>query len=274
MRKTVDGLVLRENTFGENDRLLTVLTAEYGKMFFIAKGTRSVQSKNLALCRVFTYGNFEYYEKNGTKWLAGGSVNDSFFGLNSDIEGFALAAYILDIAGEISGEDVPDAELLSAVLNTLYAVSVKLRPLGQIKGAFEFFSAAHSGFCPDLSVCERCGKKNDGTFYLDVAGGTLLCSECLNRGIPVKRVSEGRDFDPYAEKTLLIPLTPGVSAAAEYCVHAPVKRLFSFSLASGDDIDAFSEAGEKYLQFHLERGFETLDFYHSICEPVKDFSKQ
>ena len=63
MRGTFDGLILRESAYGESDKLLTVLTADEGKVFMIAKGVRSLKSKNLALCRLFTYANFEYYEK-------------------------------------------------------------------------------------------------------------------------------------------------------------------------------------------------------------------
>ena len=41
---TVDGLVLRARDYGENDRLITILTAD-GKMTVIAKGARSLKSK-------------------------------------------------------------------------------------------------------------------------------------------------------------------------------------------------------------------------------------
>ena len=62
MKKTVDGLVLRETPVGEHDKLLTLLTAE-GQMWMTAKGARSMHSKVMPLCRLFTYANFEYYEK-------------------------------------------------------------------------------------------------------------------------------------------------------------------------------------------------------------------
>ena len=145
MRGTFDGLVLRESAYGDNDKLLTVLTADEGKVFMIAKGVRSLKSKNLALCRLFTYANFEYYEKNGKRWLAGGSVNDSFFGLNADIEGLALASYVADIAAEVTGEGVEAGEMLRATLNTLYAIEKKIKPYSIIKGAYELFAAFRSG---------------------------------------------------------------------------------------------------------------------------------
>ena len=52
--------------------------------------------------------------------------------------------------------------------------------------------------------------------------------------------------------------------AIRYAVCADLKRLYSFALNKESDILLFSEAGEVYLQNHLERGFETLNFYHDV----------
>ena len=49
MKKAVDGLILREMPIGENDKLLTVLTAEEGQVFMTAKGARSMKSKVVPL---------------------------------------------------------------------------------------------------------------------------------------------------------------------------------------------------------------------------------
>ena len=38
MEKKTDGLVLRSNDYRENDKLLTVLTAKYGKLTVAARG--------------------------------------------------------------------------------------------------------------------------------------------------------------------------------------------------------------------------------------------
>lgn len=277
MRKTVDGLVIRECAAGESDKILTVLTSELGKISICAKGARSIKSKNLSVCRLFTYANFEYYEKNGRRWLASGSVIDSFFGLNSNMEGFALASYIVDVAGEISGENSADGELLRAVLNTLYAINKELRPTDLIKGAFEFFAASHSGFAPDTSHCSVCGTENcDAGFCLDVMNGSLLCSDCLSakqKTFYAQSLSDVPEYDRFSTRNILIPLSAEVILAIRYASTAPVSRLFSFTLTQKNDVELFSKAGETYLQNHLERSFDTLDFYHIISTPVKEIKK-
>ena len=269
MRGTFDGLVLRESAYGESDKLLTVLTADEGKVFMIAKGVRSLKSKNMALCRLFTYANFEYYEKNGKRWLAGGSVNDSFFGLNLDIEAMALASYAVDIAAEVTGEGVEAAEMLRATLNTLYAIEKKIKPYAIIKGAFELFAAFHSGYAPELSVCSECLCEPQGEVWLDVMNGAILCDACMkarnkgNAAVP--------EYDPYLSKNILFPMSAALLFALRYIECASPSRLFAFELADESDEAELSRVGETYLQNHLERGFDTLTFYKTVCEPPKIF---
>lgn len=263
MRDTCDGLVIRECAYGENDRLVTVLT-EKGQSVMIAKGARSMKSKVMAVCRLFTYANFEYYEKNGMKWLSGGSVNDSFFGLNTDIRGFALASYIVQLAAEITGEEVDASRTLRMTLNSLYAIENNLKPLPQIKSAYEIFAAEESGFSPDLSECIRCNSEKVDSSWLDVMNGGLVCEDCMrSRGGAERVAAEG--VDATMTSTVLVPMSAPAIAAWKYVSGAPLKRIFAFKI-EGEELSTLERASETYIINHLERNFETLEFYHSIKE--------
>ena len=101
---TVDGLVLRARDYGENDRLITILTAN-GKMTVIAKGARSLKSKIKNLTEPFVYANFELNQKSqGIPWIKGGSIEQVFYDLRTDVEKLFLATYICEVASELSGE--------------------------------------------------------------------------------------------------------------------------------------------------------------------------
>lgn len=264
MRGTVDGLILREIAVGESDKLLTILTAEHGRISMSAKGVRSMRSKHISLCRVFTYGNFEYYEKNGKRWLAGGSVNDSFFGINSDVESFALASYVAEISAEVTGEGVPAEEMLRATLNTLYAIEKKLKPIGVIKGAYELFAAFRSGYEPELFACRECGAQSAKTFYLDVMGGSVVCQSCMSKNTTGHRPIP--ELDAYLAKNIFFPMNDAVTAAARYIMSATPSRLFAFELKEAADVADFSRLGETYLQNHLEKGFDTLNFLKMVWD--------
>ena len=260
MRDTCDGLVIRVSEYGENDKLLTVLTAEHGQMVMIAKGARSMRSKLMSLCHLFTYANFEYYEKHGRHWLSGGSVSDSFFGLNSDISGFALASYLVQLAGEITGEGVPCERVLRMTLNSLYAIQNKLKPLPLIKSAYEIFAAEESGFSPDVSGCADCGKESLESGWLDIMNGRVVCEACLSRQGGADRAPV---TDRFMTQTILVPFNGEALAVWRYVSAAPLKRIFAFSV-SEEGQKLLTRATETYLVNHLERSFETLEFYNSV----------
>ncbi len=263
MTGTCDGLVIKINDIGENDKLLTVLTANNGRILITAKGARSVRSKLLPVCRLFTYANFEYYEKNGRRWLSGGSVNDSFFGIDGDIEGFALASYIAQLVHEITGEGAPCHDTLRMTLNTLYAISNKLKPRAQIKSAYEIFAVTVSGFAPDVYECSDCGcAEAEKGWWLDVMNGSIICSDCLGKrsgGAPVP------DTDRLMTRNILVPMDNASVEAWRYVADAELRRVFAFSLRS-ESLDILARASETYIINHLERSFDTLDFYHAVKE--------
>lgn len=263
MKKAVDGLILRESQVGESDKLLTLLTSE-GKIFLRAKGVRSIKSKNLSLCRVFNYGNFEYYEKNGMCWLSGGSVYNSFLSRECEIEDFSLAAYIAEVACEITGEGVEANCVLRTTLNTLYAIDKKLKSRELIKGAYELFAATCSGFSPELFECRDCGCESAESFFVDVMNGNIVCPECLERSAPDARTPT----DKYEARNILIHVSMSAITAARYAITARPERLFAFELKDAGDLSDFSRLAENYLLNHLERGFDTLDFYKAISKPL------
>lgn len=263
MRDVCDGLVIGDAPYGENDRLLTVLTAEQGKVLFTAKGARSLKSKTMPLCRLFVYANLEYYEKNGRRWLSGGSVNEGFYKISEDIVGFSLASYIVQLASEISGEGVPAEELLKMTLNMLYATEKKLRPYDRIKSAYEIFAAREAGVSPGLDACCSCGTVEAGGWWLDVMNGRIWCAKCFSErsaGAPIPPT------DRLMTQNIFMPLDMPSLAVWRASSACEAKKVLSFDVGTEESLRLLSAATEKYITNHLERGFDTLDFYHAVKE--------
>ena len=199
------------------------------------------------------------------RWLAGGAIESSFFGSSYELEDFSLAAYIADVACEVTGEGVGAEDILRVTLNALYALENKLKPRETVKAAFELFVASHSGFAPDLFGCRECGGHTSELYYLDVMNGNCICESCLAK---TSRGSEMAQTDRYESKNILIPLSASALAAARYVLGAPIRRIFSFELKDEGDAADLSRFAETYLLNHLERGFDTLEFYHTVSKPL------
>ncbi len=261
---TIDGLVIRVVPSGDNDRLVTVLTKDRGRLSFMAKGARSLKSKYMPACNPYVWGNYEIHSKGTALWLRDASVTEGFTGIGKDIASMYLAQYFCDVCMELSEPEEEAADLLRLVLNCFYALSQNLKSKQLIKAVFELRAAAMSGYEPDLGVCRQCGKTS--AFVFDIMNGGMLCTACaeaapsLSPDAPKWAVATDR----FMTRSLLVSLTPSALDAARYILSSPVQKMLSFELTADKDLNSLSKAAECYLLSHLERGFPTLKTYYEV----------
>ena len=230
-----------------------------------------MRGEQRAVSQLYTYGNFEFYRRGDLYILKSGSPIQTFYSLSMNIDRMNLAAYLCEVACELTDEGEEAGDMLRLLLNSLYAISQDLRPQPIIKAAFELRAAAMSGYAPEVDACAFCGCACADPFYLDVMNGALLCSECLaKRG---KTARGGGTYDEIREAEVLCPLPPAVYAALRYVITAPLARLFSFELHEDGDLRLFSAAAETYLLSHLGRGFDSLNFYHTMRQSAERITK-
>lgn len=244
MYLTTRGLVLRTTEYKETDRILTVLTAQNGLLSIKARGVRSNRSKLKGACQLLTYAEFTISEAHGFQSITEATAIEMFQELRSDLVLLALGSYFAQLAEVLSQEDAASPELLSLILNALYALTKLRKPPRLVKAATELRLAAIAGYEPELSGCCVCGSPQPDRF--SIADGTLLCAGC--------RAGDG----------VRMPLSEASLAAMRYILRCPEKRVFSFSLTGAAEKE-LCDAAESYLLTQLERSFYTLDFYKSLC---------
>jgi len=233
--------VLREVKYKEADRILTLLTADNGKITAKARGALRKSSKTGAATQQLTYSDMTLFFNKG-KWTVNeASVIEPFEGLKGDIARFALGCYFAECAEALAVEDQKDSALLSLVLNSLYALSRDLYDARKIKAAFELRLMNLSGYRPSLEHCAACGREDVERPVFDLLDGRAYCRTCSRSGSTVA-------------------LDDASLAAMRYVLDAPAKQLFSFSI-EGDALVSFAFAAENYLLTQTERKFGTLDYY-------------
>ena len=231
MHLTTQGIVLRVTDYGDRDALLTLLTTDQGKLTVKARGLRRKNSPLIASCQLLAYGEFTPIEL--------------FTPLRRNLELLSLGTYFAQVTEIISQEDLPNPELQSLLLNSLYMLSTSNLPQAMVKAVFELRSACLAGYTPDLFGCHVCGNQNPERF--DLSAGHLECVGC--------RSAESNG--------IRMPVTPSVLQAMQYICLCEPKRLFSFQIGE-KTADQLSELTEAYLSTQLERSFSTLDFYKSL----------
>ncbi len=260
----IDALVIRETQSGENDKLITLLTSSLGKIMVLAKGVKSIKSKNASSIQLFCYSDFELSEKSGRYILKTAHAKESFFGIRKDALKFSLASYIIDTAGAVVTENMCDDDTLRLVLNTLFALSERHDiDIRQIKAAYEFKLMQVSGFMPQTDSCFMCGcdikEGIDVKFSFTESG--IICEDCAKK---VQSQNHDISFMTIKYKTLL---------CMQYICGSSVSKFLSFR-TSDDCLRELSVLCENYLIFQTERTFSTLKFYKDMFYTLNSKNKQ
>lgn len=244
MYLTTKALVLRVTDYNDKDCLLTLLTPAHGKLTAKARGLRRKNSPLIAPCQLLALGEYALFEYRGQYTVNEAQSIELFQGLRRDLCKLSLGTYFAQAAEVLSQEDTPNPELLSLVLNCLYALDKLDKPELMVKAVFEFRAASLAGYTPDLFGCHICG--NQEPSFFDISGGVLLCEKCRESAQGIR-----------------LPVNAAVLEAMRYIVYCSGKKLFSFEIGV-ESVQQLSGITEAYLTTQLERGFSTLDFYKSL----------
>ncbi len=245
------GLVLRETDYKESSKILTVLTADKGKLTVSARGIKRKNSKLASGLQLFAFSDITLLESHGMWTATEAQSIELFSGLRNDLELLSLASYFADVLETLSNEDIPDPELLSLGLNALYALSELRRPQQLVKAAFELRAACITGFAPDVFSCCVCSNEEVNEPRLLLEKGVVKCASCraeYNGPVSV--------------------LCPGSLDAMRHVVAAAPGRVFSFKLGREAET-RFCKACEGYLLCQLDTGFRTLRFYKDVVSAGK-----
>ncbi len=240
------GLVLRETEYRESSRILTVLTSTEGKITVSAKGAKRRGSRTAASTQFLAYSDMTLFFQRDRYVLTEANSIELFLGIRDDLAAMALGSYFAELMETLADADMPNPQMLSLVLNCLYALSEGRLPKNMVKSGFELRAMCLAGFEPQLEACHICGRRDIESPVMSLTGGVVHCSSCA------KGLARGE-----------VPVTSGVLEAMRYIISCNGRRIFSYR-ASEEVLVQLGKVCEAYLLAQLGRGFGTLDFYKSV----------
>ena len=239
-------LVLRETKYKDADKILTVLTADEGKLTVKARGALRKSCKYAAASQILCYSDMTLFGNKGKWSLNEAQTIEQFLPLREDIEYLALANYFADLLDAVSDEDSPNPEVLQLGLNSLFALSRRLYSSEHIKAVFELRLMCLSGFEPDLYGCVACGEEMPNDALFSLKGGVMHCRGCSPGSVGIS-----------------MPLSNDVIEAMRYICLAEPKKIFSFSIPESAE-KQLCDITEAYVASQLERGFSSLDYWKGV----------
>lgn len=176
-----EGVVIRRRDFGEADRLVTLMTDNYGKIRALAKGTRRTKSR--------LGGHLEPYARTSVLIAKGrnldiitqASVVDPMHHLRTTERSILYASHWSELADKLMVEQQENRFAYGALVRALTSVEHGRAPdVTSRICEWEFLSAA--GFQPELVLCTRCGTQiQPGSNGLHIEAGGVVCPDCHAR---------------------------------------------------------------------------------------------
>lgn len=247
MKIEVKGVVVKEIKLSNDDRLVKILTENMGIVTAIIKESKRRRNDRISLVRVLSYCVFELFEGKSCYVVDSAEVLDVFWSIKDDLKYFAVAQYFCELCIALSPEPSNSQDFLKLFLNSVFYISKNAKDIKLIKLIFEMRALTLCGYMPDIVCCCRCHEYESDKMHFLFKQGKIMCLNCF------KEVGCAESVE----------ISKGMVYALRHIVYSPMKKLFAFKL-SDKAVEILSTLSEKYVMYHLDVNFKSLEFYNSL----------
>jgi len=181
------GIVLRAIDYGEKDKIITIFTAEMGRVSAILKGVRKITSRLKYASQPFCYADFRLSGRSELMTVIGASEVTNFFDITQSYAKMVCGSAILEMVDNATTLGQADPVLFEATRRCLGLLAESdLSPdLILMRFALGLFKVC--GFGLNLKTCHICGKSLDKDMAVfDLDAGEFCCYKCpVPKFIPV-----------------------------------------------------------------------------------------
>jgi DNA repair protein RecO (recombination protein O) len=243
----IRGVVVKEVNTNEADRIITIITAEHGKIQAMSKGARRSGSRLGTGTKLLCFSEFTLFKSKTMYYVNACEVLESFYGIREDMERLTYAAHVVEVINDAVQENLSGTRVMKLILNTLHFLTVKNRNPALITSIFELRLMAVTGYEPFVSGCMECGRlePENMAFSFNMCG--FLCSR-----------EECRKKDTHA-----IKLLPGTVKAIFHIVYSEKNELYNFTV-SNEVMCEVEKICHRYLSERLEKNYTRLDFLKTL----------
>ncbi len=178
---TVSAIVLRGVNYRDNDRMLTLLTPNLGRMDVLSRGCRRPKSPFMSASEVFCTGEYVLLTQHDKNILTSCTLHDSFYPLRLDYGLLACSAYLLSLSEAAAQPGEECGPLFWLLLRALHRLAYGNEDRRGLVSGFLLHYASVLGYKPRLYHCVHCGIKlaEGESVFFDCEAGGLACKKCL-----------------------------------------------------------------------------------------------
>lgn len=187
MEIRTQGIVLNRRRVGDNDLIITLLTKTQGKVRLYVNGGRLLKSKFSMVTHPFVTGSFLYKDKGELSTLLQGDLEKGRVSLREDYDRLMVGTYMLELI-ELSIELQDPVAKLFDLLDYALDALIQASDLKLLRAVYTLKVIQRLGFEPEVSHCCHCGVDEQLPPLFSIAGGGLVCRDCVDNFNDIKRI--------------------------------------------------------------------------------------
>ncbi len=170
--------MLRATDYLENDKILTLLTAERGRISAGIKGVKKAGAKLKFAAQPFCFAEYILAERGGRYTVTQASECESFYELRSDVCKYYAACAVCEAAIALTAEGDLSGEIFYSCVRALRDMCSGDEGFALIK--FLLSALKCSGYGITANACSVCRSPLDGAEKLrfDMESGSFTCWGC------------------------------------------------------------------------------------------------
>ncbi len=176
MIKKIRGVVLTETPYGDNSKIINILTKELGIIGIMCKGAKSIRNPNRTKTEKINYGEFHIdYKEGKLSKLIDIDIINNYKNIRNDIEKISYATYITELTYQVV-KQTNDNSIFDLYTESLDRIDNNLNPL-IITNIIELKYLDYLGVGLNLTSCIKCGNKKN-IVTIDPDEGGYICKDC------------------------------------------------------------------------------------------------
>ena len=182
-------VVLRQRRLGDVDKIITLYTANYGKLDAVAKGVRRMKSRLAGYVEPLGHGSYLLAHGRNLDIITQAQSIETFRALRDDLGRLSRALYVAELVDRGTEERSENFALYRLLLDALRRLSQR-DDLDLVVRFFEMALLDQFGYRPELRQCIVCRRAlEEETNAWAPGSGGIVCPRCRPGEAPLRPVS-------------------------------------------------------------------------------------
>ena len=245
------GIVIKSIKYAEQDKIITVLTRDFGRITVMAKGALRSKGNLGVVSRFLSCSDFSLFKGKDMYVLKDADFIANYPNIELDIEKLTYCSHFTDMMMDIvqEGQACPEA-----VDHFLYGIhhmnSASPEQYESIRLFFELRSVFVMGYTPRLDECIACHRKINEKGYFSICDDGLYCHDHKPIGIFVEVHKQAID-------------------ALRHIACSSAKNLYRLKI-SQETIKCLTVLSKLYVESKLEKKYTKMDMLFSLQPKKQD----